>query len=124
MTADGQLFPQLPPPVSGLADGLPVNFKRAALESLRKLSTGENSPYKPFADDLITQSGLGWSIEDQASDQFIMRSVVEHVLADPMVRFGVLECQYGTENIHGQDFTKLASIRLTPVGKGILGLLK
>lgn len=145
VTEDGQLFPQLPHPVqifflfshwweyidwtiafpvSGLADGLPVNFKRAALESLLRLYTGENSPYKPFADDLIAKSGLEWPIEDQDSAQSIMRSVIERVLVDPMVRFGVLECQYGTENIHDHDFTKLASIRLTPAGKGMLDLLK
>ena len=144
VTEDGQLFPQLPPPiqvfylfshwwaqidwtiafpVSGLADGLPVDFKPAALESLRKLTAGEYAPYKPFADQLIAQSGLEWPIEDQTSAQSIMRSVVERVLVDPMVKFGVLECQYGKENIAGHDFTKLASIRLTSVGTGLLELL-
>ncbi len=145
VTEDGQLFPQLPPPVQvyflfshwweytdwtiafpvlGLADGLPTNFKRAALESLCKLSTGENSPYKPFADGLIAQSGLEWPIDDQVLAQSIMQSVVERVLVNPMVRFGVLECQYGTENIAGHDFTKLASICLTQVGHGMLELLR
>ena len=111
-------------PVSGLADGLPVQFKRMALESMRKLSSGENSLYEPFADFLIAQSGLEWPIEDQTLAQSIMRSVVERVLVDPMVRFGVLECQYGTENIGGYDFTKLASIRLTSVGESMLDLLR
>lgn len=52
-------------PVSGLADGLPTGFKPAAFESLSKLRTGENAPYKIFADDLIAQSGLKWPIKDQ-----------------------------------------------------------
>jgi len=145
VTEEGQSFPQLPPPVqvfflfthwwahmdwtiafpvTGLADGLPASFKPSALASLRGLPAGRNAPYKPFADGLIAQSGLEWPIEDQTSARSIMRSVVERVLVDPMVKFGVLECQYGTENIAGHDFTKLASIRLTPIGKGMLELLK
>lgn len=145
LTEDGGLFPQLPPPiqifylfshwwaqldwaiafpVSGLADGLPVNFKPAAFEALSKLPAEENVPYRPFADDLIAQSGLEWPIEDQTSAQSIMRSVVERVLVGPMVKFGVLECQYGTENIAGHDFKKLASVHLTPTGREMLELLK
>jgi hypothetical protein len=145
VTADGELFPQMPSPiqvfylftcwwaqidwaiaypVSGLADGLPVDFKAEALESLRKLPEKENAPFEPFADDLIVQSGLEWYSQDRTFVEFLKRSVVERVLVNPMVRFGVLECQYGTENISGHDYKKLASIRLTPVGKGMLDLLK
>jgi hypothetical protein len=125
VTADGQLFPQLPSPiqvfylftcwwaqidwaiaypVSGLADGLPMDFKAEALESLRKLPEGVSTPYEPFADDLIAQSGLEWPSQDQTMVQTIKRSVIKRVLVDPMVRFGVLECQYGTENIGRHDY--------------------
>jgi hypothetical protein len=144
VTGDGQLFTQLPPPiqvfylftcwwaqidwtmafpVSGLAGGLPVDFKPKALESLRKLPEGENTPYEPFADDLIKQSRLEWHSQDQTFVEFLKRSVVERVLMGSMVRFGVLECQYGTEKIGGHDYKKLTSIRLTPVGRGLLELL-
>jgi hypothetical protein len=83
----------------------------------------ENAAYEPFVDDLIAQSGLEWHSQDQTLVESIKRSVVERVLVDPMVRFGVLKCQYGTENIAGHDYKKLASIRLTPVGRGLLELL-
>jgi hypothetical protein len=110
-------------PVSGLADGLPVDFKAEALEALRKLPEEQNAPYHRFADDLIAQSGLEWHSQDQTLVESIKRSVVERVLVGPMVRFGVLECQYGTENIAGHDYKKLTSIRLTPIGRGLLELL-
>lgn len=144
VTVEGQQFPQLPPPVqvylllahwwvqidwtiafpvSGLANGLPVDFKRVSLSCLRELPVGEDAPYKPFADRLITKSGLEWRSADQSSAQSIMRSVVERLVVDPMVRFGVLKCKYGPENIAGMDFRKLASVRLTSVGKGLLDLI-
>jgi hypothetical protein len=144
VTAEGQQFPQLPPPVqiffllahwwvqidwtiafpvSGLANGLPVDFKPASLACLRELPVGENRLYKPFADHLITKSGLEWRIADQTSAQSIIRSVVERLVIYPMVKFGILECEYGPENIAGMDFQKLANVRLTPTGKGLLGLL-
>jgi hypothetical protein len=55
--------------------------------------------------------------------EFLKRSVVERELVGPRAGFGVLECQYGTENIGGHDYKKLESICLTPVGRGLLELL-
>ncbi len=145
VTSEGQLFPQLPPPlqvyflianwwaqtdwtiafpVSGLADGLPPLFKLTTLSCLRELPPGEFSPFEPFADRLIAQSGLTWPSRDQTNVHAIMRSVIKRVVVDIMELFGVLECEYVTQNSHVHQPTKLANIRLTPIGKGVLDLLK
>ncbi len=53
-----------------------------------------------------------------------MRSAIQRVVIDIMELFGILECEYAPESIHGYQLTKLANIRLTPIGKGVLDLLK
>lgn len=78
-TPEGILFPQLVPPiqvvslflhwvidcdwtiaypVSGLADGLPEEFKSAALNTLLTLSDEQNVPFQTFADRVISESRL------------------------------------------------------------------
>ena len=41
-----------------------------------------------------------------------------------MAMFEVLQCEYVTESSSVYAQKKLVSIRLTPIGKGLLGLLK
>jgi hypothetical protein len=145
VTSEGQLFPQLPPPlqvyflianwwiqtdwtiafpVSGLADGLPPLFKTSTSACLCELPLGEFTPFESFADHLIAQSKLTWPSKDQTNVQAIIRSVIKRVVVDMMYLFGVLECEYVTENSTGSQYPKLANIRLTPIGKGMLDLLK
>ncbi len=145
VTAEGQMFPQLPPPVqsfllfiiwwtdidwtiafpvSGLANGLPDGFKSVAFACLQELTLGENAPFEPFADRLIKQSGLTWPSIDQTNVQSTMRAVVKRTVVDIMEIFSILECEYVTENSHGYEHKKLANIRLTPIGKGLLSLMK
>ena len=144
VTSEGQLFPQLPPPiqvyslivnwwthidwtiafpVSGLADGLPLLFKPSASACLRELPIWEFTPFEPFADRLIAQSGLIWPSQDQTNVTFIMRSAIERLVVDMMELFGVLEREHVTENSSAYQYPKLANIRLTPLGKGMLDML-
>jgi len=145
VTSEGQLFPQLPSPlqvyflianwwiqtdwtiafpVSGLADGLPPLFKPSTSACLRELPLGEFTPFESFADHLIAQSELTWPSKNQTNVQAIIRSVIKRVVVDMMYLFGVLECEYVTENSTGSQYPKLGNIRLTPIGKGMLDLLK
>jgi hypothetical protein len=87
------------------------------------LPLGENTPFEPFADRLIAQSGLTWPSIDQTNAHSTMRSVVKRVVVDIMMLFEVLECEFVSEDWNGYQHKKLANIRLTPTGKGLLGLL-
>ena len=146
VTPEGQqLFPQLPPPVQvffllvhwwgqvdwaialpvwGLGHDLPAGFKEQALACLTELPIGENVSHDAFADRLIAQSGLKWHSPDPGFAHSIMRSAVQRTVVHPMTAFGALECEYIKENIGRSDFTKLQTIRLTTIGKGLLDLLK
>ena len=143
-TPEGVLFPQMPPPiqfvslfvhwmidcdwtiaypVSGLADGLPNEFKFATLNTLSALSEGQNVPFQTFADGVISDSGLEWYSQDQNFIQMIKRAVIERVAIDPMTRFGILECEYQIDESNGHGFKQLNSIQLTSIGKAILTLM-
>ncbi len=80
--------------------------------------------YNGFADRLIAQSGLEWHAPDQTFAHSIMQSAIQRIVVQPVTAFAVLECECGAENTNGYENKKLTHIRLTPVGKGLLGLLK
>jgi len=143
VTTQGELLPQLPPPiqilflfsswwiamdwviafpVSGLADGLPPLFQSAALACLNELSTGENTPFEAFADRVIAQSGLTWPSKDQTNTHLIMQAVVKRLVVDIMEDFGILECEYLTESQNGYEHKELTHIRMTTNGKKLLDL--
>ena len=111
-------------PVSGLANGLPENFQSAVFTCLQELPVGEQASFEPFADRVIEQSGLTWPSIDQTNAHFIMRAVVERTVVDIMEKFGVLESEYETETSKSDELKKLVHIRLTPIGKGLLDLMK
>ncbi len=111
-------------PVSGLADGLPENFQSVVFTCLQELPVGENAPFEPFADRVIKQSGLTWPSLDQTNAHFIMQAVVKRTVVDIMEKFGVLESEYETDTSKSDELKKLVHIRLTPIGKGLLDLMK
>jgi hypothetical protein len=110
-------------PVSGLADGLPAEFKSAALNTLLTLSERKKVPFQTFADQVISESGLEWYNQDQSFVQMIKRSVIERIVIDPMARFGILKCEYQTDERNGHNNKQLNTIQLTSIGKAILTLM-
>ena len=106
-----------------LGDELPVEFIQNTLEYLIDLPEGIAISYPAFADGLIDKGPLVWhsSHYDHARD--ILHSIIETIVVNPLVNFGVLETQYGAKNLHGFDFIELKTVRLTPVAKGMLRLL-
>lgn len=145
VTEDGQIYSQLPSPIqvvfllhcwwymvdwtiafpfTGFRNGLPASFNQKTLSCLLELPVGKSSSYATFADHLIQESGLVWPIADQVSARNILHSAVEHMVIDSLVRFGVLECEYGTKITGGYSSHELTDIRLISTGKGMLELLE
>lgn len=110
-------------PVSGLSQGLPGNFSKISLARLLELTTGKSTPFEIFADRLIKETHMTWPSIDQTFAQDTMRSVIERIVILPLVGFGIMESEYGMEDIGGHEFTKLSRIRLNSFGKGLLETL-
>ncbi len=110
-------------PVSGLSGGLPSDFNKITLKSLRKLPVGESIFYEPFADQLIKETRFTWPSIDQTFVNSTMRSAIERMVILPLVEFGIIESEYGMKDIGGSKFSKLSKICLTLFGKGLLETL-
>jgi len=110
-------------PVSGLARGLPSDFNKIILKRLLEVPTGKSTSFATFADSLIQETHITWPSVDQTFAKDILHSVIDHLVVSPLVRFGIMECEYGTKDVGGMKFSELSKTRLTPVGKGLLETL-
>jgi hypothetical protein len=111
-------------PYTGFSNGLPAGFNMKVLACLLKLPVGQMFSYEAFADNLIKESRLIWPIDDQVSARNILHSAINRMVIVPLVMFGVLERRDGKKKIGEYTIDELTSIRLTPTGKGMLGLLE
>ena len=109
--------------VSGLDRGLPKGFDSISLKHLLELPVGKSIFYEPFADKLIKETHFTWPSADQSFVNNTMRSAIERMVIMPLVQFGVMESEYAMKDIGGSKFSKLFVIRLTSLGKGLLGTL-
>jgi hypothetical protein len=110
-------------PVSGLSQGLPVNFRKIILKRLLELPVGESIAYEPLADELIKETRFTWPSPDQDVSKTIRRSAVARLVIYPLAGFGALEYEYKERASDGYTLKYLAEIRLTPLGKGLLETL-
>ena len=109
--------------VSGLEQGLPLDFRKITLARLLELKVGKLVSYEQFADELIVATRFTWPSEDQAFAQDVLRSVIKRLVFYPLASFGCLEGEFKTETSHGFKSQELVEIRLTQLGKGLLETL-
>ncbi len=110
-------------PVSGLNQGLPVNFRKIILKRLLELPVGKSIAYEPFADQLINETRFTWPSLDQTYVNSTMRAAMARMAIYPLAGFGILEYEYKERTSDGYTSKYLAEIRLTPLGKGLLKTL-
>jgi hypothetical protein len=110
-------------PVSGLDRGLPRDFNKITLKRLLELPIGKSISFEQFSNRLLEETGLTWPSADQTFVQDILRSVIERLVILPLAGFGIMECEYKTKTRYGYKSKDLAEIRLTSIGKGLLGIL-
>ena len=105
-------------------DYLPYDFPELVLLRLLDLQVGDAASFEPFADRLIEDTGLVWSIQDQETAHSILQGIIERIVINPLKDFGILETEYAPHKILKTEFQDLSSIRLTPFGKGLLEAMK
>lgn len=105
----------------GYGDGyMPHGFIKLVARQLLDLPAESRMPFEPFADSLISKAGLVWPIQDQDSAHQILHNLIERVVIDPMVDFGVLQAEYQPSEILGERYRELAAFEITPFGKSLL----
>jgi hypothetical protein len=99
---------------------MPPGFSRLALKHLLELPSGEPASFERFADRMIEDSRMVWSIDNQDSARRILRGIVERTVINPLVDFGILHTEYEPHKTLGVEFRELSTLRITPFGKGLL----
>jgi hypothetical protein len=103
---------------------MPVGFSRLALKQLLDLPLGEPASFERFADRMIEDSRMVWPIQNQDNARRILHSIIERVVINPLVDFGILLTGYEAHKTLGAEFRELSTFRITPFGKGLLEAIK
>jgi hypothetical protein len=103
---------------------MPPGFTGVTLKRLLALPTGEPDAFEPFADRLVEGGPLFWPIQNQDNARSILHSIIERVVVGPLLDFAVLAAEYGPDRVLGPRYQELTAIRLTPVGRGLLGAIR
>ena len=97
-----------------------AGFSRLVLKNLLDLPLGEPASFEVFADQMIKDSRMDWPIQDQDNARLILRSIIEHIVINLLVEFGVLRTEYKPHKILGEEFQELSTFGITPFGRGLL----
>jgi len=100
------------------------HFVKLTLDYLLELPVQKRLLFEPFADGLIEDVGLVWPIEDQDRARDILRDIIERVVIDPLCDFGILLAEHGPREGFGPKYKKLPAFQLTPMGRGLLKVMK
>lgn len=99
---------------------MPAGFSRLALKHMLDLPLAEPASFEPFADRMIEESRMVWPIQDQDRARRILRSIIERMVINPLVDFGILQTEYEPHKTLGAEFRELSTSRITPFGRGLL----
>jgi len=99
---------------------MPPEFSRLALKHLLAIPLGELTSFEQFADRMTEDSRMVLAIQDQESARRILHRIVESVVINPLVDFGILQTEYEPHKTLGADFPQLSTFRITPYGKDLL----
>jgi hypothetical protein len=61
-----------------------------------------------------------WPVNDQDRARRILSSIIERMVINPLVDFGILHPKYEPHKTLGADFRELATFRITQFGRGLL----
>lgn len=104
---------------AGMGEALPASFKMISLARLRSLPIGAPIPFIEFADGLIEQTGLTWTVQGDFTTM-LLRSSIKRMIVDILAIFGVAECKYKGEPLEPGAIRRLVTFEITPFGEALL----
>lgn len=109
-------------PYEGMGEDLPDGFQEAALKRLRGLLVGQRVPFEEFADGLIDETGLTWTVQVDSARMFLQSSI-NRMIVCILTDFGAVEPEYEEEPLGKGTRSKLVAFQVTPFGRALLGAL-
>jgi len=102
---------------------IPYNFTDLTIKHLLNLPASDPAPFEPFADQMISAAKLVWQIQNQETAHGILHAMIERIVINPMIDFGVIQVEYGPHKVLGEHFRTLSTIKITPFGRSLLELV-
>jgi hypothetical protein len=102
-----------------MGDGLPPRFNLVTLAHLRSLPVETRISFEEFADGLIEETGLTWTVSGDFVPMLLRGSIARMVIYI-LRAFGVVECEYREEPLGKGTIKELAAFEITPFGRVLL----
>ncbi|MEJ2734560.1 MAG: hypothetical protein P8189_13510 [Anaerolineae bacterium] len=105
-------------PLEGMGEELPPGFEQTVLARLRVLPVGARIPFEEFADLIIEETGLTWTMHS-ASERFHLRTSIERMVISPLADFGAVTREVREEPLGTGTISELVAFKVTMLG-GVL----
>ena len=106
-------------PFTGMGEALPPSFELTTLARLRSLPIGAPIFFEEFADGLIEQTGLTWTVPGDFTTM-LLRGSSERMIIDLLADFGAVECKYKGDPLEHGVIRRLVNFEITPFGEALL----
>jgi hypothetical protein len=95
-------------------------FSKLVLMHLIDIDQRHLEDFDSFTDRIIEVTGLFWPIQDQERAHSILRIIIERMVIDPLIEFGILQAEYEAHKTLGPEFSTLSAFKVTPFGNDLL----
>ncbi|MDR3576128.1 MAG: plasmid pRiA4b ORF-3 family protein [Anaerolineaceae bacterium] len=101
-------------------DEVPEKFSQTVATLMRNLPVEEPQLFERFADQLIEAMGWKWPKKEPDTTRIVLRAGIEHMVINPLEKFGVISTQREKDNTRLIDIQFLVSFALTQFGRVLL----
>ena len=143
LTPDGEVFLQMDPllqvssllttwwsrvnwlvayPGEGMGEQLPAGFVQTVLARLRVLPVGARIPFEEFADPIIEETGLTWTVH-VASERLFLRTSIERMVINILADFGAVTREVREKPLGTGTISELVAFKVTMLGGVLLAML-
>jgi hypothetical protein len=105
-------------PLEGMGEELPAGFEQTVLARLRVLPVGTRIPFEEFADQIIEETGLTWTVQF-ASERLALRASIKRMVINILARFGAVTREVREEPLGTGTVSELVAFKVTMLG-GVL----
>lgn len=106
-------------PLEGMGEQLPRGFGQVTLKHLLALPVGEQVRVEEFADKLIEETGLTWSVQFDGV-QRALRGSIRRMIVGILASFGGVEREFQEKPLGKGTVSELFAFEVTPFGRALL----
>jgi hypothetical protein len=107
-------------PFEGMGEDLPPRFEEITLTHLLSPPINTRTPFEPFADRLIRETGLKWTAPNMTYARMSLHSAIRRMVIDILANFEAVEREYQDKPLGRGTTQELVAFRITPFGKRLL----